>query len=1216
MNDERDEPLASEDEIEHEDDSLDVELWKKKLVEWEEQEVIRKAEEERRLQELERQRKEWEERKRQYEEEQRRLYEIRLQEEEELRRQLEAEHANDDLGEEEETWDEELDEYGNPIEDNYDDDMMDGSNVAYNEFGAPREFVGAPGMFSDAGSYRTSVDILGTAFESVKGQTMAADWDDWGETEEMDTYGGHEEPEVPQYASMVSHTVHSYPQQVSISAVSHQVSFCGLWKENVENLDVAEDQCHTSLVAHTVLLQKTSEDVAVSSIVAKLENSKNVPIDIKVVETIAQLDGVNDESSDEDMEQDEDEHRVPDPEVSQPADSDDNDQMEDDDDSIMSVEEVSSGAADNRQRDSKSDSDSEANNEDTRDRSDRDDSSDDDQEDNSNNRNEISNEVGESANYDSHEDSYNSDFDDEVNERNRDSEGSSSDTEGLEQDDVDDGDTKDVAPEVQSDSDIEELEEIEPVENKANEEGDDDQEDDNEDDRSSESESESEFEEEDISGDVPVKQPCILVFDSLGGRKDRQARLCATLRDFLTMEFREKYPGQSRDFTTATIPGCAPKVPQQPNLTDCGIYVCHNVETFFKKPISDFTLPITSLRNWFPGSEPRVKRRDVANLIQKLAREQNKEQLERLIYPDLVFVEPERAAPVAEESRRRSDGESEQEDYISDEEYYSADDDRESEDDRRRKRNRSDISSDEDRSPRRRRRNESDDDDFDSGAVYGAQVDPSPIRRLPPGISVSRGGDNLAPRTAAEHSQSPRVNYPTPLRKLPPGISISRSGQSEGPPPPPARDTRPPPTSAHYGPRSYNPPEEPLLQEVSWSPGTKFVRPQSSRQFTLTSGSSLDEDHGEVTITDVSDCSDDNEIFDLNDPPHTRTYLSPNSFEALQHQQQFFASQRKLQRTSPSYSSMVAHEAATSAIDSCLSSMVAHQVHHHIQEEDQGEDEEMEHVPQIDGMEDFDSEDDHGEAAESVPVNEGVDLGAGEAPAVEDVAAEDINQPEEVAGAQFEAAEEFSLPETTEQHELDVMESVAMEASEVVGVGNIYTEEVPQELSAEEINHLDSGNFPTEVSVGQDLEQLEQMVPTEMGDLIDNNEYLAEGAGENSTDNIVDGDVDTLDNQGNGERYEDEQVEMDDYAQSEDFNEDEEEYNSEVYDEDSRDQQRDYEEDHFRSQYQPPPEKKARMSSEDEVVLDSDDDDGPAAAPAQIPSRPQFPSRGRFQFRI
>merc|ERR1711915_304639 len=30
--DERDEPLASEDEIEHEDDSLDIEKWKQKLV--------------------------------------------------------------------------------------------------------------------------------------------------------------------------------------------------------------------------------------------------------------------------------------------------------------------------------------------------------------------------------------------------------------------------------------------------------------------------------------------------------------------------------------------------------------------------------------------------------------------------------------------------------------------------------------------------------------------------------------------------------------------------------------------------------------------------------------------------------------------------------------------------------------------------------------------------------------------------------------------------------------------------------------------------------------------------------------------------------------------------------------------------------------------------------------------------------------------------------
>ena len=40
---ERDEPLASEDEVEHEEDSLDVELWRNKLVAWETTEVVRKT---------------------------------------------------------------------------------------------------------------------------------------------------------------------------------------------------------------------------------------------------------------------------------------------------------------------------------------------------------------------------------------------------------------------------------------------------------------------------------------------------------------------------------------------------------------------------------------------------------------------------------------------------------------------------------------------------------------------------------------------------------------------------------------------------------------------------------------------------------------------------------------------------------------------------------------------------------------------------------------------------------------------------------------------------------------------------------------------------------------------------------------------------------------------------------------------------------------------
>ena len=43
LSDDRDEPLASEDEVEHEDDSVDVELWRAKLVAWEAAEEARKA---------------------------------------------------------------------------------------------------------------------------------------------------------------------------------------------------------------------------------------------------------------------------------------------------------------------------------------------------------------------------------------------------------------------------------------------------------------------------------------------------------------------------------------------------------------------------------------------------------------------------------------------------------------------------------------------------------------------------------------------------------------------------------------------------------------------------------------------------------------------------------------------------------------------------------------------------------------------------------------------------------------------------------------------------------------------------------------------------------------------------------------------------------------------------------------------------------------------
>jgi sentrin-specific protease 7 len=133
---------------------------------------------------------------------------------------------------------------------------------------------------------------------------------------------------------------------------------------------------------------------------------------------------------------------------------------------------------------------------------------------------------------------------------------------------------------------------------------------------------------------VGVRQPCILIFDSLAGGS--KARTCQTLRDYLTCEWKERMVGQEpRVFNKTNMPGCSPKVQQQPNFSDCGIYLLQYVESFFKSPILDYTLPITSLRSWFPEEEVRGKRANIAELIRNLATTQNPGKEFR--YPEILF---------------------------------------------------------------------------------------------------------------------------------------------------------------------------------------------------------------------------------------------------------------------------------------------------------------------------------------------------------------------------------------------------------------------------------------------------------------------------------------------------------------------------------------------------------------------------------------------------
>ena len=57
--------------------------------------------------------------------------------------------------------------------------------------------------------------------------------------------------------------------------------------------------------------------------------------------------------------------------------------------------------------------------------------------------------------------------------------------------------------------------------------------------------------------------------------------MAATLRDYLTCEYKER-KGGDRVFTKENMKGNCPKVPQQPNFSDCGIFVLQYAESFFK----------------------------------------------------------------------------------------------------------------------------------------------------------------------------------------------------------------------------------------------------------------------------------------------------------------------------------------------------------------------------------------------------------------------------------------------------------------------------------------------------------------------------------------------------------------------------------------------------------------------------------------------------------
>ncbi|XP_037699812.1 sentrin-specific protease 6 isoform X6 [Choloepus didactylus] len=117
------------------------------------------------------------------------------------------------------------------------------------------------------------------------------------------------------------------------------------------------------------------------------------------------------------------------------------------------------------------------------------------------------------------------------------------------------------------------------------------------------------------------KQPCILLMDSLRGPS--RSNVVKILREYLEVEWEVK-KGSKRSFSKDVMKGSNPKVPQQNNFSDCGVYILQYVESFFENPVLNFELPM-NLTNWFPPPRMRTKREEIRNIILKLQEDQSKE---------------------------------------------------------------------------------------------------------------------------------------------------------------------------------------------------------------------------------------------------------------------------------------------------------------------------------------------------------------------------------------------------------------------------------------------------------------------------------------------------------------------------------------------------------------------------------------------------------------
>nr|CDS22080.1 sentrin specific protease 7 [Echinococcus granulosus] len=120
--------------------------------------------------------------------------------------------------------------------------------------------------------------------------------------------------------------------------------------------------------------------------------------------------------------------------------------------------------------------------------------------------------------------------------------------------------------------------------------------------------------------------PCILLFDSISAQQ-RIGNL-HIIRNYLQAEWDVRRRERDGDmlFNKDTVRGFSPRVPGQSNLVDCGIFLLHYVEMFFKRPLKSYTREFfqNEMSRWFESEMLGKKRSVISKLIEQISRRSSK----------------------------------------------------------------------------------------------------------------------------------------------------------------------------------------------------------------------------------------------------------------------------------------------------------------------------------------------------------------------------------------------------------------------------------------------------------------------------------------------------------------------------------------------------------------------------------------------------------------